>query len=361
MKTKWMLFLLSGLLVFGCEKKDTEADKDVSDPPKKEIRKNDSEPSQKEPEMAKKGPETPPKDESRKETPTAALPTKVGDMAAPLTGLEWVKGEPVTFTPGSIYVVEFWATWCPPCRTSIPHLTKIQEAHKNQKVTVIGISKEKVETVKPFVAKMGDKMDYTVAVDTKGTVNKGYMKAFKQNGIPHAFIVNGQGRIVWHGHPMGDLDQVLPKVIAGTFDYAAYAQKQAEEKAKYERNVKNANAYLTALKNGDTDTDIQDLARQILADAPSGMLNQLAWQILTKVEKEKRDLGFALQAAEKANTLTEGKSAMILDTYALALFENGQVQAAIEKQSQAIDMAKGNEKMVEELRKSLEKYQAAVK
>ena len=105
----------------------------------------------------------------------------------------------------------------------------------------------------------------------------------------------------------------------------------------------------------------EELARQILSEAPFSMLNEIAWHILTEVEKEKRDLGFALQAAEKANTMTEGKSPMILDTYALALFENGQVQAAIEKQTQALELAKGNEPMVKELRARLEKFQAAVK
>jgi thiol-disulfide isomerase/thioredoxin len=52
---------------------------------------------------------------------------KIGDPAARLKGLQWVKGGPVKLQKGNIYVVEFWATWCPPCRVSIPHLTKLQK------------------------------------------------------------------------------------------------------------------------------------------------------------------------------------------------------------------------------------------
>jgi thiol-disulfide isomerase/thioredoxin len=63
------------------------------------------------------------------------------------------------------YVVEFWATWCGPCRVSIPHLTELQKKFKTQGVTFIGVSDETEDKVKPFVDKMGDKMDYTVAVD----------------------------------------------------------------------------------------------------------------------------------------------------------------------------------------------------
>ena len=69
----------------------------------------------------------------------------LGETASPLTGLQWVKGSPVQMKEGGVYVVEFWATWCPPCRTSIPHLTKIQAEFKDQGVTIIGISDEMME------------------------------------------------------------------------------------------------------------------------------------------------------------------------------------------------------------------------
>jgi thiol-disulfide isomerase/thioredoxin len=58
----------------------------------------------------------------------------------PLKVAKWIKGKPVQrFEPGKVYVVEFWATWCGPCRRSIPHLTELAKKFKG-KVTFIGVS-----------------------------------------------------------------------------------------------------------------------------------------------------------------------------------------------------------------------------
>src|SRR5947207_6844570 len=85
----------------------------------------------------------------------------VGDPAPKLEVKEFVKGDPVkSLEKGKVYVVEFWATWCGPCRATIPHLTELQKKHKD--VTFIGVSvferERDAAKVKPFVAEMGEKM-----------------------------------------------------------------------------------------------------------------------------------------------------------------------------------------------------------
>ena len=164
---------------------------------------------------------------------TALFAAELGDAAKPLDIKDWVKGGPVDLASGkgkTIYVVEFWATWCPPCRTSIPHLTEMQKKFKEKGVVFIGVSSEKTEVVKKFVEKMGDTMDYTVAVDG-GKTSEGYMEAYGISGIPHAFIVDKAGKIIWHGHPMDQLEETLTKVAEGRYDIST-AKKQAEAATK---------------------------------------------------------------------------------------------------------------------------------
>jgi thiol-disulfide isomerase/thioredoxin len=140
---------------------------------------------------------------------------KVGDPAPKLQVGKWIQGEPVKdFEKGKAYIVEFWATWCPPCRTSIPHLTEVQKKFKDKGVVVVGVSTEKPTVVKAFVEKQANNMAYTVAIDDGGKTSKGYMTAYGQNGIPHAFIVGKNGKIVWHGHPMDGLEKAIDKALA---------------------------------------------------------------------------------------------------------------------------------------------------
>ena len=76
---------------------------------------------------------------------TSIFAADLGDEAKALKISDWVKGDAVDLAKGKgekIYVVEFWATWCPPCLTTIPHLTELQKKFKDQGVVVIGVSGE---------------------------------------------------------------------------------------------------------------------------------------------------------------------------------------------------------------------------
>ena len=157
-------------------------------------------------------------------TVAVADPTlKVGDKAPKLQVAKFVQGEPVKdFEKGKVYLVEFWATWCGPCRASIPHVNELYTKFKDKGFIVIGQNCwERDETlVEPFVKKMGDQMTYRVALDDKSTDKKGamsttWMAAAERKGIPSAFLVDGTGKIAWIGHPMELKPETIEKAFAG--------------------------------------------------------------------------------------------------------------------------------------------------
>jgi len=159
-----------------------------------------------------------PKESSK---PQASL--KAGSPAPALSVENWVKGEKVDgFEKGKVYVVEFWATWCPPCVESIPHLTKLQKEHKDAIVIGVAASEragkdgkdERLKKVEKFVKDQGSKMAYRVAFDEDRSMSKAWMEPAGQGGIPCSFIVNHEGKIAWIGHPMemdGPLAEAMKK------------------------------------------------------------------------------------------------------------------------------------------------------
>lgn len=134
----------------------------------------------------------------------------VGEDGPSLDGLTYVQGNPVQYSTGKVTVVEFWATWCPPCRSSIPHLDAAYKKYKSQGVNFVGITKEPKSTIDPFISNMKDQFTYPVASDTSGTVSA----RFPIEGIPAAFIIGKDGKVSWQGHPMNGLEHAIEKALS---------------------------------------------------------------------------------------------------------------------------------------------------
>ncbi len=107
---------------------------------------------------------------------------------------------------GKAAIVEFWATWCPPCRASIPHLNEINKKFKDKGLVVVGITDENTATVEKFQKTLP--MDYNVA-----TGGADIEKKIGISGIPQAFIVGKDGKVLWQGHPMQLSDAEIEKAL----------------------------------------------------------------------------------------------------------------------------------------------------
>ena len=336
----------------------------------------------------------------------SAQTLSVGDDAPALEVSRWAKGEKVDrLETDRTYVVEFWATWCGPCRTSIPHLTELQKKYKDKGIQFIGVSvwEQDQAKVEPFVKSMGDKMDYSVALDVvpegsdgnKGKMARAWMAASQSNGIPTAFIVKN-GKVAWIGHPM-EMDKSLEKVASGDFDIAKAASDFREEKAK-EQKLMAVFAKLRALGRNASTKERVAVMDEAIAEDPSAVrtfgsgkymlmqqagdegasaygiklvegplkeeaqaLNQIAWANLdpkSKIDDSKRDFKLALKAAIKADELTKGENGPILDTLALAYFKTGEPVKALKAQEKAIklmgDGDAGMKERMEQYRKAVE-------
>jgi thiol-disulfide isomerase/thioredoxin len=124
-----------------------------------------------------------------------AISDDLGSQATAVEPSEWINAKPGFAwkdLKGHLVLVEKWATWCAPCRTSIPHLNELKEKYGKQGLSIIGVTEEPAAKVKPFVEEQG--MKYLIAL--------GGAAEYKTNGIPAAWLVSPKGTIVWQGHPM---------------------------------------------------------------------------------------------------------------------------------------------------------------
>ena len=115
--------------------------------------------------------------------PDFSLPDKDGNMRSVQ---EW---------DGQVLVINFWATWCPPCRDEIPEFIKLQNKYSAQGLQFIGIALHKPEEVQGFVAELG--MNYPILVGEEAVIRVAGDYGNQTGILPYTVVIDRNKRIVF--------------------------------------------------------------------------------------------------------------------------------------------------------------------
>jgi thiol-disulfide isomerase/thioredoxin len=123
-----------------------------------------------------------------------------GQQAPQFEVEKWLTEQPAT--DGKFVLIDFWATWCPPCRRAIPALNGFQKEFADR-LTVIGVSDESEEEVRRMTSPA---IEYSEAIDTRGRMKSG----LEITGIPHCILIDPSGIVRFEGNPLY-LDEAILK------------------------------------------------------------------------------------------------------------------------------------------------------
>ncbi len=303
--------------------------------------------------------------------------------------------EPTTsFEPGKIYLIDFWATWSPRTHPWMVKYAALQDRYIDDGLQIIRVSDEDEDSVADFLELdvKGNAetiyaewaLGYCVATDPDRSVHQDYTVAAQHTRLPVVFIVGRTGLIEWLGDP-AKMQKPLKEIVDGTWKREAFgakllAQQRVDRMAAEVRELLQRGETEEALKliekmmidapDSKVRTEMAKLRLQLLLemDGPNiaeafkevaagyaddaYKLNEVTWPIVTRQMGGKEIpadlLDVATETAERAVKLARENAGdggrgeqllgMILDTHAHLVFLQGDLDKALELQTEACEL-----------------------
>ena len=113
---------------------------------------------------------------------------------------------------GKVVIINFWATWCPPCRREMPSLQRLYNKISNKNVVVLAVDVgESAEKVDDYLSNISPEVTFQALLDSRSDA----MMRWKVRGLPSTFIVNKQGKVVYKaiGGREFDSDGIVKQIM----------------------------------------------------------------------------------------------------------------------------------------------------
>ncbi len=150
------------------------------------------------------------------ETASDGIPVGIGvGMRAPSFTVDALAGGRAALSDyrGKVVVLDFWASWCGPCKTSMPVLESLAKRYKGRGLVLLGLSVDRnPDTARQFLADNGY-TDLVALWESPAAAPTAAHTLYRISGIPHTFVIDREGIVLFAGHPallsVADLERWL--------------------------------------------------------------------------------------------------------------------------------------------------------